>query len=68
MLALEIADETFAGIAAFYSIIHIPRTDVVRALTELRRVLKPCGLLSARRIRTSNFNHGAHICPPAGRR
>jgi SAM-dependent methyltransferase len=45
MLALDVEDEAWAGIAAFYSIIHIPRDDVVRALRELRRVLHSRGLL-----------------------
>ncbi len=45
MLALKVADETWAGIAAFYSIIHIPREEVVTALHELKRVLRPGGLL-----------------------
>jgi SAM-dependent methyltransferase len=42
MLALDVADESWAGIVAFYSIIHIPREEVVRALMELRRCLR-CG-------------------------
>lgn len=45
MLALDVADEAWAGIAAFYSIIHVPREEVVNALLELKRVLQPDGLL-----------------------
>ena len=45
MLALDVANGTWAGIAAFYSIIHIPRGEVVRALCELKRVLGMGGLL-----------------------
>jgi len=41
----DIPDGTWAGIAAFYSLIHIPRADLPRALGELRRVLRPGGLL-----------------------
>jgi SAM-dependent methyltransferase len=45
MLALNEPDEAFAGIAAFYSLIHVPRESLPLALVELRRVLKPGGLL-----------------------
>jgi SAM-dependent methyltransferase len=46
MLALnDTADNTFGGMAAFYSIIHIPRPAVVEALQELKRVLRPAGTL-----------------------
>lgn len=46
MLALtEIADDTFGGIAAFYSIIHIQRPSVVNALRELKRTLGARGVL-----------------------
>jgi SAM-dependent methyltransferase len=46
MLALtEVADNAYGGIAAFYSIIHIPHSSVVAALRELKRVLRPRGLL-----------------------
>jgi SAM-dependent methyltransferase len=46
MLALDdVADDSFGGIAAFYSIVHVPRAKVVQALKELRRVLRPRGVL-----------------------
>jgi SAM-dependent methyltransferase len=45
LLALDVAAEAWAGIAAFYSIIHLPREDVMTALHELKRVLQPGGLL-----------------------
>jgi SAM-dependent methyltransferase len=45
MLALGLGSEVLGGIAAFYSIIHIPRQQVVTALAEMRRALKGGGLL-----------------------
>lgn len=45
MLALPDADNSWGGIAAFYCIIHIPRAQVVDALREMKRVLKPGGVL-----------------------
>jgi SAM-dependent methyltransferase len=45
MLSLDVEDEAWGGIAAFYSIIHVPREDIVRALRELRRALRPGGRL-----------------------
>lgn len=43
MLKLDARDETWGGIVAFYSIIHIPRAEVVRALGEMKRTLRPGG-------------------------
>jgi|HubBroStandDraft_2_1064218.scaffolds.fasta_scaffold39270_2 SAM-dependent methyltransferase len=45
MLALDVLDKSWVGIAAFYSIIHVSRREVPRALAELKRVLRPGGRL-----------------------
>ena len=47
MSALDEPDGSWAGISAFYSIIHIPRESIATVLSELHRVLKPEGLLLA---------------------
>ena len=45
MLALDLPDASLAGIVSFYAIIHLKRADVLRALGEMFRVLKPGGRL-----------------------
>jgi ubiquinone/menaquinone biosynthesis C-methylase UbiE len=45
MLALPLADQALAGIATFYSIIHLRRDRLPDALREFSRVLKPGGWL-----------------------
>jgi SAM-dependent methyltransferase len=45
MLVLDFPEATWGGIAAFYSLIHIPRPRLLDALSELRRVLRPGGIL-----------------------
>jgi SAM-dependent methyltransferase len=45
MRSLEIEDESFGGVAAFYSIIHTPRADVVGVLGEMKRILRLGGTL-----------------------
>lgn len=41
MLALDAADAAFAGLVSFYAVIHLRREEVVRALKEMWRVLRP---------------------------
>jgi ubiquinone/menaquinone biosynthesis C-methylase UbiE len=45
MLCLPDPDSSWGGIAAFYCIIHVPRKQILEALREMKRVLKPGGVL-----------------------
>jgi SAM-dependent methyltransferase len=45
MLALPDPDNSWGGIAAFYSLIHIPPARMLQALNELKRVLVPGGVV-----------------------
>jgi SAM-dependent methyltransferase len=45
MRALTVADQTWAGITAFYAIVNLSPNDVARAVREMFRVLAPGGLL-----------------------
>jgi SAM-dependent methyltransferase len=45
MLALDLPDHTLSGAVAFYSLIHLSRKSVPRALKEILRVLRPYGCL-----------------------
>lgn len=43
MLALNVPDNSFAGLVSFYAVIHLKRTEVATALREIFRVLQPGG-------------------------
>ena len=45
MLALDLPDESLAGIAAFYGIVNIPEDSLPAVFREMRRVLQPGGVL-----------------------
>lgn len=45
MLSLDFDDNSLGGIAAFYSIIHIPHEAISDALLEMKRVLKLGGIV-----------------------
>jgi SAM-dependent methyltransferase len=43
--ALDVRDQAWSGIAAFYAIVNLPPSDVAQAAREMWRVLRPGGLL-----------------------
>jgi SAM-dependent methyltransferase len=43
MLSLNLDEDSLGALVLFYSIIHIQREDVVQALREMNRVLRPSG-------------------------
>lgn len=45
MLSLPQTDDTYAGVVAYYSTIHVPDDQLPTALAELARVLRPGGHL-----------------------
>ncbi len=45
MLAVDSPDGAWGGIVAFYSIIHVPARNIDVALREMKRLLRPGGLL-----------------------
>jgi SAM-dependent methyltransferase len=45
MMALELGDESLAGIVAFYAIVNIPHNCLPSVFREIARVLEPGGLL-----------------------
>lgn len=45
MLNLDVPDNAWAGATAFYCLIHIPHDQIVDALKEIKRALKPGGVL-----------------------
>jgi SAM-dependent methyltransferase len=45
MTALDLPDGSFTGIVCFYALIHVPRSQVPTALSEMARVLVPGGAL-----------------------
>jgi SAM-dependent methyltransferase len=45
MMSLDLADDTLAGVAAFYAIVNIPRQSLPMVFREIQRVLRPSGLL-----------------------
>ncbi len=57
MFSLDVQDEVWGGIAAFYSLVHIPREKVIQVLQEFKRVLRPNGLLLIAFHQGQQINH-----------
>ncbi|MGI8563874.1 MAG: class I SAM-dependent DNA methyltransferase [Candidatus Dormibacter sp.] len=57
MRSLEVPDAAFAAVVAFYSLIHFDTEQLRQAVRELRRILRPDGVLLASFHRGSERRH-----------
>ena len=62
LMALQEADDSVAGIVAFYSLIHLPRASFPDAVRELHRVLRPGGVLLAALHGGTGEAHADEFC------
>lgn len=68
LMALPLPDESFHGVLAWYSIIHTPPAALPDLFHELRRVLRPGGLLllgfqagTGERVRAGAYGHDVEL-------
>jgi SAM-dependent methyltransferase len=61
MRSLTYADGAFAAVVAMYSLIHFDAADLAGALSEIRRVLRPAGVLLAGFHRGSEIRHSDEL-------
>lgn len=57
MRTLPFPDASLAAIVSFYALIHIPRTEIVAVLREMRRTLVPNGILLVAFHQGSEIRH-----------
>ena len=58
MTALTFEDDSFDFVYSYNSIFHMKKVDIERAVMELRRVLKPGGLMFVNFLSTDDFRCG----------
>ena len=64
MTALDHADESWAGVVAFYSIIHLPRTELAKTLREFRYSRFQWTWGPLRTKQTGLLRHYRRLMPP----
>lgn len=59
MRQLEFKDETFSFVYSYNSVFHMKKADVEKSIYELKRVLRPEGLLFVNFLTTNDFRCGS---------
>ncbi|WP_379153426.1 class I SAM-dependent methyltransferase [Paenibacillus sp. sgz5001063] len=61
MRQLKFDNESFSFVYSYNSVFHMMKTDVVKSMNEMIRVLKPNGLLFANFLTTKDFRCGTGV-------
>lgn len=59
MRKLKFKDETFSYVYSYNSVFHMTKADVLKSVDEMKRVLKPGGLLFVNFLTTKDFRCGS---------
>lgn len=62
MRKLPFSDESFGNVYSYNSIFHMKKVDIEKAITEMKRVLKPNGFMFVNFLSTDDFRCGEGPC------
>lgn len=61
MRTLKLEGESFSFVYSYNSVFHMEKTDILKSINEMKRVLKPNGLLFVNFLTTKDFRCGTGV-------